>query len=282
MSRPDIPAFAGDRSMNRLCSCLRLLAALAISILVLLGATPAQAGTGLITTPADRFVMAPGGVDMRTGRYAYSHTDLAIGGTDESGGLALTRILQSDVQGHLNPFGNFSHNWDIMVSERRINIDDPSASTGTDYRIMVHFGGRSKTFQAYQSYTGFEQKGNGPYGALTYSGDRASAGVVYTYTAPDGTVAVFRPLGGGDCSAVVRCAYVSSITEADGTVFTFGYDTSGGPAQLREVTSSRGYALLVEPSNGLIVKACVLNLTQTTVSPNQLCPASALATASYA
>lgn len=255
--------------------------ALAAAFLCLFSAAaPAVAGT--IATPADKFVMAPGGVDMRTGRYAYKQNDLAIGGTDESGGIAFTRILQADVLGHLNPFGNFSDNWDIMVSERRININDPSQEVGTDYRIMIHFGGRSKTFEAYDTVSGFSERGNGPYGTLTYTGDRAGPSVVYTYTAPDGTVAVFRPLGNGDCSNQVRCAYVSSVTEPDGTTFTFSYAATGGAdaVRLSQVTSSRGYALVIEGGN-LVTKACVLNLTQTTVPANGLCPANALATASY-
>jgi hypothetical protein len=70
--------------------------------------------TKMITTPAEKFAVAPGGVDMRTGRYTYSQNDLSIGN------LTFTRIMATDVRGHFNPFANLSHNWDIMITEKRI------------------------------------------------------------------------------------------------------------------------------------------------------------------
>lgn len=257
-------------------------------------ATPARAQeqgeSRLISTPAETFAMTPGGVDMRTGRYAYSETDLTIGG-EGSQGLTLARTMTQPVNGHVNPFANLSHNWDIMVSERRINIDQPSAP-GTDYRIMVHYGGRSQTFEArVTAGWGFGQKSVGGFATLTYAGNKADASVVYTYTAPDGTVAVFRALGlpgYGDCSSASnrRCAFASQITEPDGTVYTFDYVPSGSPAggsqRLARVTSSRGYALLLEGSGNRVTKACVLNLSLGPVPADGLCPANAAATSSYA
>jgi len=94
----------------------------AIVGLVLAGlAAPAlgQATSTNIAPPPERFAVAPGGVDMRSGRYAYSQTDLSIGGED---GLALTRSLAQPVAGHANPFANFSHNWEIMLSEKQIDL----------------------------------------------------------------------------------------------------------------------------------------------------------------
>jgi hypothetical protein len=114
-----------------------------------LAAAPARAQdeSRLISTPAERFQMAPGGVDMRTGRFVYDDTDLAIGGGAQNGGLALSRTLTQPVSGHVNPFGNLSHNWDIMIAERMINIEHPGQAAG-DYQIEVHFGGRSQTFRS--------------------------------------------------------------------------------------------------------------------------------------
>jgi RHS repeat-associated protein len=243
--------------------------------------------TRLINTPADTFLMAPGGVDMRTGRFVYNETDLNIGG--ESGGLALTRTMTQSVDGHGSPFANLSHNWDIMITELRINYDNPGRS-GIDYQINVHFAGRSQTFRGRQQWTGMGQASQGSYATLTYSGDRAGPAVVYTFTAADGTVAVFRALGGSDCSSTSfrRCAYVSQITEADGTVFSFDYTPSGtwngtgGAQRLRRVTSSRGYALLLEGTETRVTKACVINLAQAPAPADNLCPATAPASASYA
>ena len=232
----------------------------------------AQETSKLINTPAEKFAIAPGGVDMRTGRYAYSETDLSIGG--ESGGLALTRILAADVKGHANPFGNLSHNWDIMVSEKRPD--------GADFQINVHYGGRSQTFRSRYDENGYQQVSSGGFATLTYTGgDRASNSVVYTYTANDGTVAVFRPLG-NECSTDRRCAYVSEIVEADGTKFTFDYaSVEGSGARLKWVTSSRGYRLLLEGAGYYVAKACVLNLAHVAAPADGRCPAGA-PTASYA
>jgi YD repeat-containing protein len=264
---------------------VRFVVALACSLAASPALAQEQAPDRMISTPADHFAIAPGGVDMRTGRYVYDETDLSIGG--EAGGLVLSRTMAAGVLGHTNPFGNLSHNWDVMIMERRININDPGNMQGLDYRMNVYFGGRSQTFEAYQSATGYMPKSQGTgWASLTFSGDKASAGVVYTFTATDGTAAMFRALGNGDCSSsIFRCAYVSEITEPDGTRLTFDYGASGastgGAVQLRRVTSSRGYALLLEGTDNLVTKACVLNLALAPLPTNGLCPANALATATY-
>ncbi|MFL6845187.1 MAG: RHS repeat domain-containing protein [Allosphingosinicella sp.] len=249
----------------------RRLALAALAAFGLSAAQPAlaQGSDKLINTPAEKYAVAPGGVDMRTGRYAYSQTDLSIGGEGESGGLALTRLMTAGLSGHANPFANLSHNWDVMLSERRIQYDNPN-QLGNDYRINVHFGGRSQTFQSRAIYDGFALLSDGQ-GTLTYAnGARESATIVYTYTAGDGTVATFRPLGNagnGDCSSDTnrRCAFVSEIIEADGTRFTFDYvgaGGGGGNVRLSKVTSSRGYALLLEGSDHEVTKACVVNVVE--------------------
>src|SRR6185503_10135510 len=111
-------------------------------------------------------------------------------------------------------------------------------------------------FQRGYTDTGYIQLSQSSYGRLTYSGDRTGASVVYTYTSADGTEIVFRALGGGDCSDSRRCAYASEMTEADGTRYSFDYaasgENSGGAARLRRVTSSRGFALLLEGSGHLV------------------------------
>ncbi len=281
---------AGVAIANNLNKALRLLPLL----LACLAASPAAAQVGgggeggsgpatkLITTPAEKFAVAPGGVDMRTGRYTYSQTDLSIGD------LVLTRIMATDVRGHNNPFANLSHNWDVMITEKRIDIlgGQDYHGSGQDYQINVHFGGRSETFRARSYDTGFVQMSKGAFAALTYSGDKASAGVIYTYSAADGTVAMFRQLGNGDCSNFYRCAYVSSIVEPDGTKFSFQYDNpspgTANDAHLRSVTSSRGYALLIEQAGAnLVSKACVLNLSVTVKPADNLCPSGAPATVTY-
>src|SRR5206468_3498705 len=95
----------------------RFLMLAALSFAWLAGGQPALAQTQTnIAPPPEQFAQAPGGVDMRSGRYMYSQTDLAI----PAAGFALTRTMTQQVQGHNSPFANFSHNWDIMVTEKRI------------------------------------------------------------------------------------------------------------------------------------------------------------------
>ncbi|HYI38830.1 MAG TPA: RHS repeat-associated core domain-containing protein [Allosphingosinicella sp.] len=248
----------------------RFLVAALTALLAWGAASPAAAADKLISTPAEKFVTAPGGVDLRTGRFAYQETDLAIGG-EGNAGLSLSRTLTANVDGHSNPFANLSHNWDIMVSEHRINMNDPQ-SPGIDYQINVHFGGRSQTYQSRSNAAGFGQASSGTWAPLTFAGPREGA-AVYTYTAGDGTVILFGPIGHGQCSSTRRCAYVSRIVEADGTTFDFSYVSAGVGSRLNRVTSSRGYALLLEGSGPHVAKACLLNLAQTAIPTTGLCPA---------
>jgi len=235
-----------------------------------------------IAPPAEKFAVSPGGVDMRSGRYVYDQTDLSIGG--EGGALSLSRTLAQPVAGHANPFANFSHNWDVLISEKRVIIQQNLFTHGIgnpDYQIEVTFGGLSQTFRGHGSHTGFDLTSRSGYARLTYAGDRATS-AVYTFQATDGTIAMFRAINSADCSTALRCAYVSQIIRPDGETLSFEYDNQGGNAtRLRSVTSSRGYALLLEYSGNLVAKACTLNLAFTAKPGNNFCPGGALATATY-
>jgi YD repeat-containing protein len=231
-----------------------------------------------LAPPPERLLVTPGGVDMRTGRYHFSQTDLSIGEDNETGGLALTRGLGTDAAGHINPLGNFSHNYDIFITIRP--TDQVTIGNGAGIRARVHFGGRSETFEQAGSSPTFEQVSRSGYARLSVSGN------VYTFSASDGTVAVFRA-SLNDCLPNDICAFVSTITYADGTRFTFAYDPAGtqGTARLRSVTSNRGYALKLHYGSGsaanLIVSACVFNLALAPAPADHSCPTGTQATASY-
>jgi hypothetical protein len=196
--------------------------------------------------------------------------------------LDLTRTMSQQVWAHANPFANFSHNWDVMVVEKRIDIVNGNfrnAIGQPDQQIEFAFGGRSQTYRSFGTTGTFEQTSRGSYAIITYTapgGDRASGSSVYTFQTSDGTTAVFRPIGNDDCApAETRCAYVSQITNADGTAFSFEYDATGGAntTRLRSITSNRGYAMLFEYSGALVVKSCVINLTLMTKPSTNVCPA---------
>ncbi|MDG5488825.1 hypothetical protein NYR55_09380 [Sphingomonas sp. BGYR3] len=74
---------------------------------------------------------------------------------------------------------------------------------------------------------------------------------------------------------------VSKITQPDGTILDFNYDTTNPTGnettRLRSVVSSRGYALILEYSAvssgyNAIVKSCVINLTKVLMT-SSVCPA---------
>jgi hypothetical protein len=220
--------------------------------------------------PPDHFVVTAGGVDMRSGRYVYSHTDLSIGG---DAGLQLTRTTKQ-LEFGLNPFGYFSHNFDIVATERDVNMsaNDYRPNSGADTQIDVGYAGISDTFRAFYG-SGFSHASSTRYAVLTYTGNRADPSTVYTYQSGDGTVITFNAIGSGCSGGSIRCAYASQLIRADGTMLNFEYDNMGG-LRLRSVTSSRGQALLLEYASGTFVsKACVLNLARTVKPSNNVCPA---------
>lgn len=241
------------------------------------------------TAPADHLLVTPTGVDLRTGRYDYKQTDLSIGGEGDSG-LQLIRLARGGVLGHDEPFANFTHNFDIMIAEKRVHITggDYYHGSGDDFRMIVRFGGRSETFDSFTTGPYFEQVSKSATAKLTYTGVATRDDVIYKYQALDGTLAVFRPLGSGDCSSAIRCAYVSQITYPDGTDLSFEYDVAASgttsATRLRSVTSSRGYLLIVEydGDSKTVSKACTINLAYSLKPATFLCPADAVASSSYA
>ncbi len=240
-----------------------------------------EARTSIVTPPAERMAISPGGVDMRTGQYAFSQTDVSIG---DSNGLAFTRTQMVPLpETYWSPFPYLGHNWHIMITEQKIRIETREYKHNPnfpDYRVSVRWPGRVETFESRSVDTGFSHTSNTSLARLTVEGDRASTGALYTYEGMDGTIMKFRPMGSGDCGAVGRCAYISEKIDPDGTRFAFEYDNPGGQpgeTRLRSVVSSRGYALLLEyPATGVQPsKVCALNLAVTVKPGNNVCPAGA-------
>lgn len=258
--------------------------------LVLVSGAWAQFGESISATiapPPEKYAISPGGVDMRTGRFAQDETDLSIGSTSGPGGLTLTRTLTTALAGHIDPFANLSDNWDITLTEKRVDIGSGNYRNGAgqDYWVSINYGGRSDAFQSLSSDTAFTQQSRTLFAKLTYSGIRSSSSVVYTYEASDGTRIIYRPLG-NECSSMMRCAFPSQIVYADGTVVNFGYETTTSGTRLRSVANTRGHAMLFEYSGSgdywrLVTKACMLNLTLIAKPANNVCPTNAAATVSY-
>jgi RHS repeat-associated protein len=231
----------------------------------------AQQATHIDAPSAEKIAVTSGGVDIRTGRYAYSNTDVTIG--DGGGAIAVERTMTTPILGHDARFGNFSHNWDIVLTIKSTLVPNIG---GFDYVANVSFGGRSQTFQKlYQQDSVYRQKSQNDVTRLTNSGS------VFTYEANYGTVAVFRPIIEPNSDGGYGNAYVSHIIEPDGTRYDFEYE-SASISKLRSVTSSRGYAALFEYGGGSqITKTCVINLGTTAKPASNICPATPPQTSTY-
>ncbi|MDB5710169.1 MAG: hypothetical protein JWL96_2239, partial [Sphingomonas bacterium] len=167
--------------------------------------------------------MSPGGVDMRTGVYAYHKRDLSVS-NGSAGEMALERLEDPGILGHVAPFSNMSHNWDITLTQRNRTFASFNPASSAEYVVYVSINGRIETFQSFGTTTDFSQASRTPSSRITHTGARGAGGEVYTFTAADGTVITFRPLGlvgSSDCSDTVRCAYPSEMTSPDGTKYTF-------------------------------------------------------------
>lgn len=240
--------------------------------------------THLSAPSPEELAIAPGGVDIRTGRPVYNKSDISIG--DGPGAIDLVRMTPVATRLDGAPFGNLYHNWDITVT---IQPDLVEAYNDYDYQAQVNYGMRSADFiKIYMQDSTFRPISQNDYNRLTTTGFAGAVGAVYTYQAKDGTTAVFRPTAYGECGAG-ECAFVSYIVEPDGTRFDFEYENrtaTANKARLRSVTSSRGYALLFEYGAAgagwnQISKACVINLGSVAKPANNICPAGSHATATY-
>ena len=257
------------------------------TLLALIGnVDPALAQAKLINMPAEQVMVSPGGVDLRTGRYNYNQTDVSIGQGEN--GIGLTRTISSIVPSQSEfSFGNFSHNWDASMKIIRVDLYERSQSGGfpggTDYMAFINYDGGNITFTTSATGTVYGMASQGPRQYLTFTGTQGTVGVVYTFADAEGNKITFKPLGtvGG---LSVTAIYPTKIVRADGTQFDLDYTsyTSGSTnfARLESVKSSRGYGLVLEGSGSLITKVCALNLSRTTMPPNDLCP-SGVPTATY-
>ena len=230
------------------------------------GAGASEARRRLINTPAETFAMAPGGVDMRTGRYAYERDrpfDRRRGrraGADPersaptSPGTAIRSAISRTIGTSWSArCGSIT----TIRSNRRPGLPDlrPLRRPLADLQVArtTNIGLRAGIERRRCAAHLIRATGRAPRSSTPIRRRTAR----WSCSAPLGT------LGSGDCSAERRCAFVSQITEPDGTVLTFDYAASGsggGTARLRSVTSSRGYALLFEGSGNRVTKACVVNL----------------------
>ncbi len=241
------------------------------------------------TTAPEDFAISPGGVDMRTGQYIYTHRDLNIG--DENGmNLTRTPLIGGLSFKSTDWFGGLSHNWDISIQQKRIPVPEALFPSQYDYQVGVISNSTTLTFRAQYSPSPADVASGSPsdftelshhgLATLDFEYSTASGYVVptkYTYISGDGARIKFQTTGS---AITTKSAFAEEVAEPNGTIYKLEYDkpgSDGRPRRLRSVNSNRGYALLFEydPNSGLVTKICALNLTvvpMPAISAEQICP----------
>jgi RHS repeat-associated protein len=208
--------------------CVTLVAAL-VCVLTFAFAAPLRAQTTPVLPPVFPAV-DKNGVDVATGEFTYSRTDVVIGQPDK-GGLAYTRYFRS---------GRYrTHNHVGYI-----------VATGTGCSVVI--GTFTETFSSGSSGCG---------GALSSDQGRGSTlvqnGSTYTYTSSDGVVALFTNPYPNFFTGVA--ANLWSVTTPDGVVTNYQYAyvwrclpspqnclTTNGAAILVGVYNNLGYRLAFE------------------------------------
>ncbi|RZJ19407.1 MAG: hypothetical protein EON91_01605 [Brevundimonas sp.] len=197
-----------------------LLGASALALLTY--GAPAAAQSVLVAPPPTHYSLDPRGVDVISGKVVLSTVDASIG-DPSSGGMQYIRSY----------VGN---GW-------RDNLTGTVAGPSSG-RMTVSFGGQSEAFTVSgTSYTPVTPSGS----TLTKVGD------VFTYTARDGTVAVFSTVYTDEYDQA-QGNHILSLTRPNGEVLTYEYRTARLEKQveppiyvsvtrLQSVTSNLGYRI---------------------------------------
>ncbi|WP_157082618.1 hypothetical protein [Sphingomonas asaccharolytica] len=203
-------------------------------------------------TPPKFMTLSPTGVELLTGVYTMSSTDLSIGS------LTLERsYLGSDRPGSgagmsSAYFGNsWTHNFDIWARNNFYNGQESAD---------VVIGRSPYKFSAFAAHNPY------PDGASSGTTLTEVAGAMI-FTDRDGTVYRFLPTVNG-------FARISTVTHPDGTILTFSY-VSNLP---KTIVSNRGYALVFDYSSSRITTACGFNLAVTYVTTATTCSSATLKT----
>lgn len=232
--------FSGFRSIElSLAAKARVLLALAMLAFIL---SSNHASAQLM--PPRLYTVSPTGVDLATGSFTTSATDLSIGT------LSLERsYVTADGPTWTSSayFGyGWTHNYDIYAYQTNFNSD--AKTTVIIGRSVYRFAGWPPS-----TYPEADELGT----TLT------SVGGAMVFTDRDGTI--YRFLSGST-------AKVSTITHPDGTVITFNY-VSGLP---KTIVSNRGYALVFDYSSTQVTAACGFNLAVSYVTTSTTCSGAAL------
>jgi hypothetical protein len=229
--------------------------------------------------PPDSFVTSDGGVDMRAGQYLYNKTDLSIGDTQSGMGIELVRLQDNNLKGHIDRFGHFSHNWNIMVTQKNVG------SSPITRQISVINAALASNFAMTSTADGATQTSDQGYANITRHDSGSS--YYFTYVATDGTIVTFRNMLDACGPTLTSCAYASQVVYPNGLTYDLTYDTASSSAgdnvRLRRVVNNAGFGLVFEYNStttgpNFITKACAINLAVQTMPATNICPTGVPAT----
>lgn len=235
----------------------------------LLGVASHAAAQRTIPVP-EVLTLSPGGVDVNSRTYNYTHNDIQIGD------LSLVRIWRAlitpqEASDATPAVAGFMHSLRIGVSQQRTPYDgwsQPGPNAQFNFLVKVLIGNTTHVFSREKSNTSpFETMGLEKGLSLTWTGTAPIR--YYVFTDKADTQYVFLPTN-GNFSAF---AYVQSVTRADGYRMDFSYDQSD--TRLRMVRDNKGNALAFEYSGTNISKVCAVNLAATAFTAGSSCPANA-------
>lgn len=221
--------------------------------------------------PKQNYYIGEGGVDLQTGTFYHSNTDIAIG-DPQAGGLVLTRV-SSTRPNSFSMGGNNGHSQEVTLYRDAYRPNGGGQGIQAFHHYVV-IGEKVYQFEQWEFTTVIDN----PPGAdrtLTKSGTNGP----FVFTDRDGTVINFPVLG--TCEKAVyatwNCSPATDITGPDGIKTTYAYDLSGGYKRLRLVTTNRGFGLGFEYNAGKqISRVCAINTANNYVTSAAPCPSGAL------
>jgi len=202
----------------------------------------AQLGPGLTPPPVFESVDA-NGVELQYGKVVQVLASISIG-PPSAGGLRFDWSTDSSRQAAVWGYVTFGQ-----------NSIDPSKDNAS-----VTIGGSTETFTSPHGAYSFTQDQGRP-SALAYN----SATSTYTYTGPDGSVAVFN--GNVSIGPQLTATRINSLTYPAGQRLDYYYGTDSGYTNVHAVTSSLGYQLRLTWSAGFVTSAVLFNMNSEACDP---------------
>ncbi len=238
--------------------------------------------------PQMEYYIGEGDVELSTGSFAYSNTDISIGRADQGGTLSLTRYFGSHQQGGTGrPFGwNTGHSHEIGLYRLQY-LEGGNAPPNWSYSFFLMIG-RTQQRIHYTNIPGLSY-GSPQQAATTLISSNGIVGP-FVYTTEDGTRIEFPAFVATTCQNVGfgtnKCVRATAIVKPNGERLNFAYQTVSNQLRLRTVISTRGYGIGFDydtTAAAPVSKVCVVNLSVQYMAPAGPCPASARAsTYSYA